>query len=77
MTKKIDAPAGPYEPDQVACGTCGQNPATHWVYLSVSKGIGYGSSDRRDLFNVSYAVCGPCAREMIEVKLGANLKVRA
>lgn len=77
MSKKPaaeDAPAGPFETDKVLCCTCEQNEATHVVYLSVSKSRSAYATDRRDLYSVSYVICGPCAREAVEVKLGATLR---
>jgi len=62
---------GPFDKDVLMCGTCGENEATHQITISARKGLEYDS--RKQLFHVDYSVCGPCARELVEVQLSAKL----
>jgi hypothetical protein len=62
-----ESKSGPFDADVVACATCGENEATH----EIRKGYGYSVS--KTVYSVAYSVCGPCAREVVEVKLNANL----
>jgi hypothetical protein len=77
MTKpnEKEAKNGPFDADVVACATCGENDATHEIAISVRKGHDYSAS--RQVYSVTYSVCGPCAREVVEVKLSANLSKAA
>ena len=62
---------GPFDKDVLVCGACEENEATHKISITVNKGLEYDRS--KQLFHVDYSVCGPCAREVVEVKLGAKL----
>jgi hypothetical protein len=70
----VEKTPGPFDSDPVYCGTCGQNEATHEIWIKVRRGLDY--NNQKPLYEVTYSVCGPCAREVVEVKLGAKLNVR-
>ena len=61
-------------PEPLPCGTCETGEATHQVAIQVQKGLDYNS--RKQLYTVTYAICGECAKDVVEVKLGARLGVR-
>lgn len=61
-----------FEREVILCGACGANDASHSVSVRVVKGLGY-RPEPQQLYHVEYAVCGPCAREVVEVKLAAGL----
>jgi hypothetical protein len=62
------------EEEPLACGTCETGVATHVVSISVRKGLEYRSQS--SLYHVDYCVCAACAKDVLEVKLGAKLHVR-
>lgn len=57
--------------DPLLCGTCGEKEATHEISIRVQRGTDYQQTNQ--LYVVTYAVCGVCAREVVTVKLGASL----
>lgn len=75
MTTKAPNPAetknGPFDKDVLVCGVCEENEATHRISISVNKGLDY--NHQKLLFHIDYSVCGPCARDLVEVKLSAKL----
>ena len=58
--------------ETIQCGTCGEREATHEIGVRVQRGFDYQAA--KQLFSVSYAVCEVCARDVVTVKLGAELK---
>jgi hypothetical protein len=56
----------------IHCGTCGTREATHEVSVRVQRGFDYQHA--KQIFSVTYAVCEECARSVVEVKLGAELR---
>lgn len=80
MVKKTTESVDPsiFERERVECCTCTTEPpaeATHEVSIVVSKGRDYPR--KQDIYRVTYAVCGNCARQVVEVKLDAQLLKRA
>lgn len=74
MKKAIDETIGPFNAEPILCGVCKENEATHSISIRVNKGLDYGS--QRQLYHVEYSVCGDCARDAVEVKIGAQLNLR-
>ena len=75
MAKKgIDETIGPFHAEPIVCGVCREKEATHSISIRVDKGIEYNS--KRQLYHVEYSVCGDCARDAVEVKIGAQLNLR-
>ena len=72
--KAVEEKKGPFDKEVILCATCGENEATHQISIGVQKGIDYNHS--KQLYHVTYSVCGPCAREVVEVKLGAKLNAK-
>jgi len=72
VSKKTVDPADLAPRETISCGTCGEREATHEISLRVQRGFDYQSA--KQLFNVSYAVCEVCARDVVAVKLGAELR---
>jgi hypothetical protein len=58
--------------ETIQCGTCGEREATHEIDVRVRRGFDYQHA--KQVFSVSYAVCEICARNVVTVKLGAELK---
>lgn len=71
MPKAAEEKTGPFDEEIILCGVCVEHPATHQISIRVQKGLDYQSA--KQLFHVDYSVCGDCARECVEVKLGAKL----
>lgn len=74
MKKPSETANGPFDPIVVLCMTCAKEQASHEIHITCSKGLIYDSS-RKPVFSVTYSVCGPCARQVVEVKLAADLRV--
>lgn len=73
MKKPSETANGPFDPIVVLCMTCGKEQATHEIAIQCRKGLIYDSSSK-PVFSVTYSVCGPCARQVVEVKLAADLR---
>lgn len=70
---KAKATAGDFAPaEAIPCTTCGERPASHEITITARRGFDYQSS--KQLFHCSYAVCEVCARDIVTVKLGAELR---
>jgi len=67
---------GPFDADVSLCMTCGNEEATHEISIQCHKGLLSDYSKRKPVFYVNYSVCGPCARQVVEVKLAADLRVK-
>lgn len=70
MSKATDADFKPAE--GIVCGTCGEREASFEVSIRVQKGFDYQHA--KTLAQVSYAVCEQCARSVVQVQLGAELR---
>lgn len=57
--------------EPLICGTCGELEATHEIHIRVQRGLDYSQS--KQLYSVTYAVCGVCAQELVTVNLSAKL----
>lgn len=72
MKPKAVDPADLLPRETIQCGTCGEREATHEITIRVQRGFDYQHA--KQLFTCSYAVCQLCARDVVTVKLGAELK---
>ena len=74
--KNIDVTRPLFAPEPPApCATCESGgDATHSISIYVKRGTDY--SHQRDLYSVTYSVCGSCAKKLVTVTLGAELRVR-
>ena len=70
--RRVVDPADLAPREIIHCGTCGEREATHEIMIRVQRGFDYQHA--KQLFSVSYAVCDVCARDVVTVKLGAELK---
>lgn len=71
MSKAVD-PQDLAPNDPALCGTCGEREATHEISIRVQRGFDYQHA--KQIFNVTYGVCEGCARDVVTVKLGAELR---
>jgi hypothetical protein len=58
--------------ETIQCGTCGEREATHEISVRARRGFDYQTA--KQIFSVEYAVCEQCARDLVTVKLGAELR---
>jgi hypothetical protein len=71
--KSKESANGPFDGDVVLCTQCAKEQATHEISIQCHKGS-VDFINRKQVFFVSYSVCGPCARQVVEVKLATELR---
>jgi hypothetical protein len=74
MKKPSETANGPFDDNVSLCMTCAKEQATHEIHISCTKGLIWDTS-KKSVFSINYSVCGPCARQIVEVKLAADLRV--
>jgi hypothetical protein len=74
MKKLSENANGPFDDNVSLCMTCAKEQATHEIHISCTKGLIWDTG-KKPVFTVNYSVCGGCARQIVEVKLAADLRV--
>jgi hypothetical protein len=76
MKKPSETANGPFDDNVSLCMTCAKEQATHEIHISCTKGLIWDTS-KKSVFSINYSVCGGCARQVVEVKLAADLRAEA